>query len=111
MIAVTGAGKTSQPSYLTAFEQNILRGRTVQYRAELTVECHFGNPAAITIRNHHSTELYVDAIFLQSPLVSKPIFFKAESHIHTAANSPAKRVFFRNQVFQLPILVQANWLL
>lgn len=70
----------------------------MQYSAELSVDGDFGVPAALTILNNHGNELYVETIRLESALTSEPIFFRAESHVHSTYNSREKRVFFRNQV-------------
>lgn len=69
----------------------------VEYDANFTVPHDFGNPGAILITNLHGKEFYMLEIVIHG-FDGGPVFFPANSWIHSRKDNSESRIFFKNQV-------------
>lgn len=69
----------------------------VEYGADFTVPLDFGTPGAVLITNFHGKEFYLVEIVIHG-FDEGPIFFPANSWIHSRKDNPESRIIFRNRV-------------
>lgn len=69
----------------------------VEYAANFTVPSDFGCPGAILVTNLHGKEFYLLEIVIHG-FDKGPIFFPANTWIHSRKDNPESRIIFRNQV-------------
>lgn len=69
----------------------------VEYYADFTVPSDFGSPAAILITNLRSKEFHLSEILLHG-FTGGPVFFPANTWIHSRNDNPQSRIIFKNQV-------------
>ncbi|RWR72052.1 lipoxygenase 6, chloroplastic [Cinnamomum micranthum f. kanehirae] len=69
-----------------------------EYAADFTVPSDFGRPGAIIITNLHNKELYLLEIVIHG-FKEGPIFFPANSWIHSRNDNRESRIIFSNQAF------------
>ncbi|XP_068666589.1 lipoxygenase 6, chloroplastic-like [Aristolochia californica] len=70
----------------------------IEYAANLTVASTFGQPGSIIITNLHPKEFYLMEIVLHG-FTEGPVFFPANSWIHSRNDNPYGRVIFCNQSY------------
>ncbi|XP_004504466.1 lipoxygenase 6, chloroplastic [Cicer arietinum] len=70
----------------------------VEYSADFTVPTDFGRPAAILITNLHAKEFHLLQIILHG-FIDGPIFFPANTWIHSRNDNPLSRIIFNNQAY------------
>lgn len=68
-----------------------------EYGADFSVPSDFGNPGAVLITNLHGKEFYLLEITVHG-FDGGPIFFPANTWIHSRNDNPESRIIFRNQV-------------
>lgn len=68
----------------------------VEYAADFTVPLDFGSPGAVLISNLHGKEFHLMEIVIHG-FDEGPIFFPANSWIHSRKDNPESRIIFRNQ--------------
>ncbi|KAL2903617.1 Lipoxygenase 6 chloroplastic [Bienertia sinuspersici] len=69
-----------------------------EYAANFKVPSNFGNPAAIRITNKYSKELYLVEVVLHG-FKDGPLYFPANSWIHSIKDNPESRIIFRNHTY------------
>ncbi|XP_011041545.1 PREDICTED: lipoxygenase 6, chloroplastic-like [Populus euphratica] len=69
-----------------------------EYAADFTVPFDFGNPGAILVSNLHGKEVYLMEIVVHG-FDEGPIFFPANTWIHSCKDNPDDRIIFRNQAY------------
>jgi hypothetical protein len=72
----------------------------VEYSADFTVPTDFGSPAAILITNLRPKEFHLLEIILHG-FAEGPVFFPANTWIHSRNDNPQSRIIFKNQVSSL----------
>lgn len=70
----------------------------VEYTADFTVPADFGNPGAILVTNFHGKEFYLLEIVIHG-FDEGPVFFPANTWIHSRNDNPEGRIVFRNQAY------------
>ncbi|KAJ9709765.1 hypothetical protein PVL29_001299 [Vitis rotundifolia] len=70
----------------------------VEYAADFTVPLDFGSPGAVLISNLHGKEFHLMEIVIHG-FDEGPIFFPANSWIHSRKDNPESRIIFRNQAY------------
>uniref|UniRef100_A0A1D1XVX7 Lipoxygenase 6, choloroplastic n=1 Tax=Anthurium amnicola TaxID=1678845 RepID=A0A1D1XVX7_9ARAE len=68
----------------------------VEYTADLAVPSDFGRPGAIFLCNLHCKEVFLMEIVVHG-FSGGPVFFPANTWIHSQNDNPSKRVIFSNQ--------------
>ncbi|CAI9785093.1 unnamed protein product [Fraxinus pennsylvanica] len=68
----------------------------VEYGADFSVSLDFGSPGAILITNFHENEFFLKEIVVHG-FAEGPIFFSADTWIHSRKNNPESRIVFRNE--------------
>lgn len=69
----------------------------VEYAADFMVQSDFGRPGAIIITNLHNKEFYLMEVVIHG-FKEGPIFFPANSWIHSRNDNRESRIIFSNQV-------------
>ncbi|KAL9225585.1 hypothetical protein vseg_001490 [Gypsophila vaccaria] len=69
-----------------------------EYAADFTVPSDFGNPGAILVTNCYSKEFYLVEVVLQG-FRDGPVYFPANSWIHSRNDNPESRIIFRNHTY------------
>ena len=69
----------------------------VAYTANFKVPHDFGCPGAMLITNFHGKEFYLMEIVIHG-FEKGPIFFPANSWIHSRKENPESRIIFKNKV-------------
>ncbi|KAL3835670.1 hypothetical protein ACJIZ3_010406 [Penstemon smallii] len=69
----------------------------VEYGADLIVPHDFGQPGAVLITNFHDKEIFIMEIVVHG--FSSPIFFWANTWIHSKKDNPESRIIFKNQAY------------
>lgn len=80
------------PKPVTSSNVNIF-----QYEANFGVPSDFGNPGAILITNLHGKEFYLLEIVVHG-FDGGPVFFPANTWIHSRKDNAESRIIFKNQV-------------
>ncbi|KAM7487171.1 hypothetical protein LguiB_024655 [Lonicera macranthoides] len=70
----------------------------VEYAANFTVPCDFGLPGAILVTNFHGKEIHLMEIVIRG-FSEGPLFFPADTWIHSQNDSPDRRIIFKNQAY------------
>ncbi|XP_077226864.1 PLAT/LH2 domain-containing lipoxygenase family protein [Tasmannia lanceolata] len=70
----------------------------VEYAADFTIPSNFGHPGAVIITNRHKKEFYLLEIVLHG-CSEGPIFFPANSWIHSQNDNHESRILFSNQAY------------
>ncbi|KAK2384092.1 linoleate 13S-lipoxygenase 2-1, chloroplastic [Trifolium repens] len=70
----------------------------VEYSADFTVPTDFGSPAAILITNLRPKEFHLLEIILHG-FAEGPVFFPANTWIHSRNDNPQSRIIFKNQAY------------
>ncbi|XP_015957987.1 lipoxygenase 6, chloroplastic [Arachis duranensis] len=70
----------------------------VEYSAELRVPSDFGSPGALLITNLHAKEFYLLKVVIHG-FSGGPIFFPANTWIHSRNDNPKSRIIFNNQAY------------
>lgn len=69
----------------------------VEYAVNLVIPSNFGRPGAVKITNLRPKEFYLVEIVLHG-FSDGPIFFPANSWIHSKNDNPESRILFNNKV-------------
>jgi lipoxygenase len=70
----------------------------VEYAANFNVPCDFGIPGAILVTNCHSKEFNLIEIVIRG-FSEGPLYFPANTWIHSKNDNPESRIIFRNQAY------------
>ncbi|CAL8993828.1 unnamed protein product [Prunus brigantina] len=70
----------------------------VEYAADFTVPSDFGSPGAILITNLQGKEFYLLEIVIHG-FDEGPVFFPANTWIHSRKDNPESRIIFKNQAY------------
>ncbi|KAL4279662.1 hypothetical protein GQ457_03G009150 [Hibiscus cannabinus] len=70
----------------------------LEYMADFSVPSDFGKPGAVLITNLHAKEFHLLEIVIHG-FDDGPIFFPANTWIHSRNDNPESRIIFRNQAF------------
>ncbi|KAL0385385.1 UNVERIFIED_CONTAM: Lipoxygenase 6, chloroplastic [Sesamum radiatum] len=70
----------------------------VEYGADLTVPQDFGQPGAILVTNFHDKEFFMMEVVVHG-FSQGPIFFWADTWIHSRKDNPESRIIFKNQAY------------
>ncbi|XP_038995084.1 linoleate 13S-lipoxygenase 3-1, chloroplastic-like isoform X2 [Hibiscus syriacus] len=73
-----------------------VKAERVYYTAEFTVDSEFGIPGAITVKNKHHQEFFLESITIEG-FACGPLHFPCNSWVQSSKNHSAKRIFFSNQ--------------
>lgn len=95
--AVTKSGKSVESTVRGWLPQQPERSSIAEYAADFSVPADFGCPGAILVTNLHRKEFYLVEIVIHG-FNEGPIFFSANTWIHTRKDNPGSRIIFRNQV-------------
>lgn len=69
----------------------------VEYAANFRVPNDFGRPGAVLITNFHGREFHLMEIVIHG-FKDGPVFFPANTWIHSRKDNPESRIIFSNQV-------------
>lgn len=69
----------------------------VEYGADLVVPRDFGQPGAVVVTNFHDKEFFLMEIVVRG-FSQGPVFFRADTWIHSRKDNPTSRIIFKNQV-------------
>ncbi|KAF2286521.1 hypothetical protein GH714_017502 [Hevea brasiliensis] len=94
----TNSGKSVQSSVRGWLPKPSNHVHIVEYAADFTVPCGFGNPGAVLITNLHGKEFYLVEIVIHG-FGGGPFFFSANTWIHSQKDNPESRIIFRNQAY------------
>lgn len=97
LFTVTTSGKSVSSSVRGWLPRPSNNSQIVEYAANFTVPYDFGCPGAILVTNLHSKEFYLLDIVIHG-FDGGPIFFLANTWIHSRRDNPESRIIFRNQV-------------
>lgn len=95
--SVTNSGKSVE-SYVRGWipkPSNV--SYIVEYAGEFSVPSDFGCPGAVLITNLHGKEFYLVEIIVHG-FSGGPVFFPANTWIHSRNDNPESRIIFNNQV-------------
>ncbi|KAF8378126.1 hypothetical protein HHK36_029463 [Tetracentron sinense] len=95
---VTKSGKSVESSVRGWLPKPSVHSYIVEYAANFTVPSGFGCPGAVLITNLHGKEFYLMQIVIHG-FSEGPIFFPANSWIHSRKDNPESRIIFRNQAY------------
>lgn len=96
-MAVSKSGKSAE-SFVRGWLPKLLDNPyVVEYGADLVVPKDFGEPGAIVVTNFHDKELFLMEIVVHG-FRNGPIFFMADTWIHSKKDNPQSRIIFKNQV-------------
>ncbi|GAB4829332.1 Lipoxygenase 6, chloroplastic [Ancistrocladus abbreviatus] len=95
---VTKSGKSVESYVRGRLSESLEHVHTVEYEANFTVPLDFGNPGAVLITNFHNKEFYLVEIVLHW-FGGGPIYFTANSWIHSRNDNPESRIIFKNQAY------------
>lgn len=95
--AVTNSGKSVESAVRGWMPKPSSHHNIVQYGANFSVPSDFGKPGAVLITNLHGKEFYLAEIVVHG-FDGGPIFFPANTWIHSRNDNPESRIIFRNQV-------------
>ncbi|XP_044489221.1 lipoxygenase 6, chloroplastic [Mangifera indica] len=95
---VTSSGKSVESSVRGWLPKPASDFNIVEYGADFSVPSDFGNPGAVLITNLHSKEFYLLEVIVRG-FDGGPIFFPANTWIHSRNDNPESRIIFRNQAY------------
>ncbi|OMO60422.1 Lipoxygenase [Corchorus capsularis] len=93
---VTNSGKSVETSVRGWLPKPSEHTHILEYAADFTVPSDFGKPGAILITNLHGKEFHLLEIVIHG-FDEGPIFFPANTWIHSRNDNPESRIIFRNQ--------------
>ncbi|XVE92190.1 hypothetical protein REPUB_Repub01dG0075800 [Reevesia pubescens] len=95
---VTNSGKIVETSVRGWLPKLSEHAHILEYAADFTVPSDFGKPGAILITNLHGKEFHLLEIIIHG-FDEGPIFFPANTWIHSRNDNPESRIIFRNQAY------------
>lgn len=96
--SVTKSGKSVE-SFVRGWLPKLSNNpHVVEYGADLTVPQDFGQPGAILVTNFHDKEFFLMEVVVHG-FSQGPIFFWADTWIHSRKDNPESRIIFRNQAY------------
>ncbi|KAF5441840.1 hypothetical protein F2P56_037215, partial [Juglans regia] len=95
---VTNSGKSVQSSVRGWLTRPLNNSQIVEYAANFTVPNDFGCPGAILVTNLHGKEFYLLEIVIHG-FDGGPIFFPANTWIHSRKDNSESRIIFKNQAY------------
>ncbi|XP_028790511.1 lipoxygenase 6, chloroplastic-like isoform X2 [Neltuma alba] len=95
---VTNSGKSIQTNVRGWLPKPSNISYIVEYSADFTVPSDFGSPGAILITNLHGKEFHLLEIIIHG-FEGGPIFFPANTWIHSRNDNPESRIIFKNQAY------------
>ncbi|GFQ07549.1 lipoxygenase 6 chloroplastic [Phtheirospermum japonicum] len=95
---VTKSGKTAESFVRGWFPKLSNDPYVVEYGADLTVPRDFGQPGAVLVTNFHDKEFFLMEIVVHG-FSQGPLFFRAETWIHSKKDNPESRIIFKNQAY------------
>ena len=94
---MTKSGKSIESYVRGWMPKPLSHPHIVAYTANFKVPHDFGCPGAILITNFHGKEFYLTEIVVHG-FKEGPIFFPANSWIHSRKDNPESRIIFKNKV-------------
>ncbi|XP_057776930.1 lipoxygenase 6, chloroplastic [Salvia miltiorrhiza] len=70
----------------------------VEYGADMVVSKDFGQPGAVVVTNFHEKEVFLMEIVVHG-FKEGPLFFTADTWIHSRKDNPESRIIFKNQAY------------
>ncbi|KAE8716602.1 Lipoxygenase 6 [Hibiscus syriacus] len=95
---VTNSGKSVETFVRGWLPKPLEHVHILEYIADFTVSSDFGKPGAVLITNLHAKEFHLLEIVIHG-FDDGPIFFPANTWIHSRNYNPESRIIFRNQAF------------
>ncbi|KAL5717692.1 linoleate 13S-lipoxygenase [Ranunculus cassubicifolius] len=92
----TKSGKTISSSVSGWWPKETNQSYIFEYTAKFSVPSNFGCPGAVLISNLQSKEFYLMEIVVHG-FNEGPIYFPANSWIHSREDNPESRIIFKNQ--------------
>ncbi|KAL9678067.1 hypothetical protein QQ045_015906 [Rhodiola kirilowii] len=94
--AETRSGKSVESNVRGWLPKPATHYNVYEYAADFSVPNDFGQPGALRITNLHSKEFYLVEVVVHG-FDCGPIFFPANSWIHSRNDNPDSRIIFRNE--------------
>ncbi|KAK1294194.1 hypothetical protein QJS10_CPA16g00199 [Acorus calamus] len=95
----TKSGKRTKESPVRGWLQKPLnQPHVVEYAVDFNVSSGFGQPGAVLITNLHHKEFYLMEIVVHG-FIDGPVFFPANSWIHSRNDNPKSRIIFHNHAY------------
>ncbi|KAF5189929.1 Lipoxygenase 6 protein [Thalictrum thalictroides] len=94
----TNSGKTIESSVRGWLPRESDNTYLVEYAANFTVPSDFGCPGAVLVTNLQSKEFFLMEIVVHG-FNEGPMFFPANSWIHSQNDNPESRIIFKNQAY------------
>ncbi|PON52462.1 Lipoxygenase [Parasponia andersonii] len=94
----TNSGKSAQSSVRGWLPKPSNHLHVVEYGANFIVPNDFGCPGAVLVTNLHGKEFYLLEIVIHG-FDGGPMFFSANTWIHSRIENPESRIIFRNQAY------------
>ncbi|TKY59872.1 Lipoxygenase 6 [Spatholobus suberectus] len=95
---VTNSGKSVQTYVRGWLPKPSNVAYIVEYAADFSVPSDFGCPGAVLVTNLHGKEFYLVEIIVHG-FSGGPIFFPANTWIHSRNDNPESRIIFKNQTY------------
>ncbi|CAL5418779.1 unnamed protein product [Camellia sinensis] len=95
---VTNSGKCVESYVRGWLPKPSSHPRIIEYAANFKVPHDFGCPGAIYITNFHSKEFHLMEIVVHG-FNEGPVFFPADTWIHSRKDNPQSRIIFKNQAY------------
>ncbi|KAB2041836.1 hypothetical protein ES319_D02G174900v1 [Gossypium barbadense] len=95
---VTNSGKSVEAFVRGWLPKPQEHDNILQYVADFTLPSDFGRPGAVLITNQHAKEFHLLEIVIQD-FDGVPIYFPANTWIHSLNDNPESRIIFRNQAY------------
>ncbi|GLT86620.1 hypothetical protein SLE2022_047490 [Rubroshorea leprosula] len=95
---VTNSGKSVESFVRGWVPKPSEHSHIIEYTADFTVPSDFGNPGAVLITNFQGKEFYLVEIVIHG-FDGGPLFFPANTWIHSRNDNPESRIVFRNQTY------------
>ncbi|MBA0682470.1 hypothetical protein Goari_024187 [Gossypium aridum] len=95
---VTNSGKSVEAFVRGWLPKPPEHDNILQYVADFTLPSDFGRPGAVLITNQHAKEFHLLEIVIQD-FDGVPIYFPANTWIHSRNYNPESRIIFRNQAY------------
>ncbi|KAK1294193.1 hypothetical protein QJS10_CPA16g00198 [Acorus calamus] len=95
----TKSGKRTEESPVRGWLQKPSnQPHVVEYAVDFNVSSGFGRPGAVLITNLHHKEFYLMEIVVHG-FIDGPVFFPANSWIHSRNDNPKSRTIFNNRAY------------
>ncbi|WRX14078.1 PLAT/LH2 domain - like 3 [Theobroma cacao] len=95
-VIITNSGKSVETSVRGWLPKPSEHSHILEYAADFTIPSDFGKPGAVLITNLHGKEFHLLEIVIHG-FEEGPIFFPANTWIHSRNDNPESRILFRNQ--------------